>query len=141
MYKKRGDIMLQTIANYWLTFLLSIISTGLVLVCKKIWSLYQNEKKQKFSQEHNDIVLELKTAIKESMMQSEKDDVFLQDQIDSLKRGILSIQGHNFKEYCRELLEEEKEITLKELEVCQEEHDVYNYLGGNHTGDLLFDLV
>lgn len=55
-----------------------------------------------------------------------------------LKEGILSLQGREFRDYCRELLKEDHIITTFEYETLVHEHQTYNSLGGNHRGDALF---
>lgn len=133
--------MLEFIAQYWLQFLLTLITGGLTLLCKKFWSLYQAEKKHQKTKEWEAFYQGLKDTIKEGSEESKRGDAALQEQIDIMKGGILSIQKKNFKQDCRELLKEEHEITLEEFEAIQEDHNIYNSLGGNHDGDTLFDMV
>lgn len=64
-----------------------------------------------------------------------------QNNLTTLTEGILSIQGRQFKEECRALLENDHEITLKEFEHITSEHRIYNALHGNHDGDDLYNLV
>lgn len=64
-----------------------------------------------------------------------------QNNLTALTEGILSIQGRQFKEECRALLENDHEITLKEFEYITNEHRIYNALRGNHDGDDLYNLV
>lgn len=61
--------------------------------------------------------------------------------MEALNKGLLSIQGDKFKKQCRFLLRHDHIITLEEYEQCIADHDAYNGLGGNHSGDLLFDSV
>lgn len=65
----------------------------------------------------------------------------IRNNLTTLTEGILSIQGRQFKEECRALLENDHEITLKEFEHITNEHRIYNALYGNHEGDSLYDLV
>ena len=65
----------------------------------------------------------------------------IQNNLTTLTEGILSIQGRQFKEECRALLENDHEITLKEFEHITNEHRIYNALHGNHDGDDLYNLV
>lgn len=126
--------MLQFIAQYWLTTLFGGACTVLVWLCRKFWKLYQSEKNHQKTDEQKAFYQGLQDAIKEG-------DKRLQDQIDVLQRGILSIQGKNFKQTCRDLLREGHEITIEEFAAITKEHDVYKDLGGNHDGDTLFELV
>ena len=65
----------------------------------------------------------------------------IRNNLTTLTEGILSIQGRQFKEECRALLENDHEITLKEFEHITNEHRIYNALRGNHDGDDLYNLV
>lgn len=122
--------MLEFFIKYWLDFLFSLVIAGLGFACKKIWNLYKSEKTYREEEQK-----------KEMQEESKNGDQSLQDQIDILKSGILSIQRKIFKQECRELLKEEKEISLEEFEGIQEDHNIYNSLGGNHEGDILYNMV
>lgn len=65
----------------------------------------------------------------------------METNVSDLRHGILSIQGKQFKQDCRNLLAPGHEITLEEFEEIEEEHDIYNQLDGNHNGDKLFQMV
>lgn len=65
----------------------------------------------------------------------------LEDNLNTLKDGILSLQRKEFKEECRRLLNQEEAITYEQYTILQREHTVYNSLGGNHEGDQLFKLA
>lgn len=65
----------------------------------------------------------------------------LEDNLNTLKGGILSLQRKEFKEECRRLLNQEEAITYEQYTMLQHEHTIYNSLGGNHEGDQLFKLV
>ena len=67
--------------------------------------------------------------------------VAIQDNLTTLTEGMLSIQGRQFKEECRVLLQENHNITLAEFEHITNEHRIYNELHGNHEGDNLYNLV
>ena len=133
--------MLEIIAQYWLNFLLGLISGGLVLLCKKLWKMYQNEKNHQKTEEQKQFYQGIQDAIKQGSEDAKHGDEILQKQIDIIMSGVLSIQGRAFKQECRTLLKDGHEITLEEWESIQEEHDIYNALGGNHDGDSLFKMV
>lgn len=133
--------MLEFIAQYWLNFLLTLISGALVFACRKTWTLYQAEKNHQKTAEQEAFYEGLKDTIREGAEESKKGDEILQKQIDIIKSGILSIQKKIFKQECRELLREGRILTLEEFEALQEEHNIYNSLGGNHDGDALFGMV
>ncbi len=65
----------------------------------------------------------------------------LGSEFDSVKSGMLTVQGRAFKEECHRLLEPNHNITLTEYENILSEHATYNALGGNHEGDALFAMV
>ena len=65
----------------------------------------------------------------------------MNDEMKSIKQGMLSVQGRNFKSDCRALLADEHVISLMEYENITADHETYNSLGGNHEGDALYDLV
>lgn len=124
-------------------------------------SMEANDKKliEHFSSENekimniiNDKYTEITTRVQDAMIKGRDESYENYGQIydrikkdetnfDVLKNGILSIQGSMFKEECRRLLEEGHEITLREWEDIDADHDVYKSLGGNHNGDYLYSLV
>lgn len=61
--------------------------------------------------------------------------------VEALRQGLLDMQGAHFKKQCRTLLESTHAITIEEYEQCITSHNAYNALGGNHTGDQLFNSV
>lgn len=65
----------------------------------------------------------------------------LEEQVRMLRSGVLSVQGRQFKADCRRLLDPNHNISLEEYEDIEEDHIVYNNLGGNHNGDKLFAMV
>lgn len=108
----------------------------------------EDELDQKIDDQYKEITGKVAEAMIAGRDESKEDDKILQDQITgvskemkSLKAGILSIQGREFKANCRRLLDENHEITLDEWEELDSDHEVYNGLGGNHKGDQLYELV
>lgn len=61
--------------------------------------------------------------------------------IDTLTEGLLSVQRREFEADCHRLLDPDHNITLDEFQQITNDHDIYNKLGGNHSGDQLFSLV
>lgn len=109
----------------------------------------QAEGRRKFKEE---IKKEVKDSIKEEFQEEfEKNEnrdnqitTTLQDinnAIKTITQGLLSVQRRSFKEDCEHLLDPEHVITLDEFQQITNDHDTYNALGGNHTGDQLFKLV
>lgn len=62
------------------------------------------------------------------------------DNLDKIKEGLLAVQGHEFRNKCRRLLQMEY-IKPEDYEQLESDHRAYNNLGGNHKGDSLFDQV
>lgn len=151
--------MLDFIIKYWVEFALGIIATGLGVACKRILSLYKQNQKHQKSEEKEALMVEFKdmltscqldlinkilpreTALKDEDKKLNVEIDRLNDNVDILKGGMLSLQGREFKKECRDLLREDHVITLIEYENIVEEHKVYNSLGGNHRGDALFAAV
>mgnify|MGYP003458818593 FL=1 len=107
-----------------------------------------NELEHEVEGQYTEITTEVSKAMIAGRDESKADDEVLQDQISnlsdemrSLKKGLLSIQGKEFRANCRKLLEDGHEITLDEWEEIDADHEAYNGLGGNHKGDQLYSLV
>ena len=108
-------------------------------------------------QVHKEIKLE-STQVREEIAEYETNDgerlatlerktVILEDtltavasNLESIKGGLLAVQGHEFRVKCRKLLSQEI-ITPDDFEQLESDHIAYNGLGGNHKGDSLFDQV
>ena len=107
-----------------------------------------NELEHEVEDQYTEITTEVSKAMVAGRDESNADDEVLPDQISnlsnemkSLKKGLLSIQGKEFRANCRKLLEEGHEITLDDWEEIDADHEAYNGLGGNHKGDQLYSLV
>ena len=98
----------------------------------------QNEGMQKQMSECYSNLIEV---VKESDEKSIEEDRVIHHEIDIIKDGMLSVEGRAFRNECKRLLEEDHIITLNEYLAVVNEHGVYNNLGGNHEGDLLFSAV
>lgn len=144
--------MLAFIVKYWAEFLLGVVAAGATAVAKYFYNLYKKEKEnvkqEEFEEWKEDIVTEMTGLIENKHKQSDEVDGRIINQlaeitnvIETLRDGMLSIQGKQFKQECRELLQPDCEITIDEWTRLNKEHDVYNSLNGNHEGDLLFNDV
>ena len=132
-----GEFLLK----YWLQVLLGMVVTLLGVFRKKIKAWRDAHKKQESEQLKNSIVKEVKEALDDLTIRSDKNDEMMRGQINELRMGLLTIQGDAFKAKCRELLKEDCTITIDQFENLERDHQAYNGLGGNHTGDQLFELV
>lgn len=136
--------MLDFIVKYWVEVLFGIVVTAGSFICKRIYTLYKNEKN---SREHL-IIEEFDNKLNDFYKKTQQDNLIADKRIDNieqiilvLKKGLLSMQGHQFREKCRQLLADEHELTLDEWTELIADHDAYKALDGNHEGDELFELV
>ena len=60
---------------------------------------------------------------------------------DLYQEGLLYTLRRTFFTDCEELLRSNHVITFEEFKLITEDHDLYNRLGGNHQGDILFKAV
>lgn len=99
------------------------------------------EHKKQMKEDMNSCSTGLMNIVREQTEQLKKTDESIHEEIDSLRGGMLSIQGRNFKNDCHKLLKADHIIDLKEYEQLLADHIAYNKLGGNHEGDALFSMV
>ena len=151
--------MIEMFVNYWLEFLLGLISSGLIALCTYLYKLYKTEKKKKQTEANKHLIEEVKEIIDENnrdivkLIQKEEESSLnadkkaeakmqeIQTNLTILTEGMLSIQGKQFKDECRAILESDEEIQLSIYQNLDNEHRIYNSLKGNHEGDELFRLV
>lgn len=133
--------MLDFIIKYWVEVLLGLIVSGLTIACKKLHTLWKNEKQHQKTKEQKEFYAGLENLISKSAEESRRVEASLQTQISAIKDGVLSMQKRDFIQMCRALLREDHEITIEEFASIQQEHIIYNNLGGNHEGDNWFALV
>lgn len=98
--------------------------------------------------EQDEFYNKIKNEINREHENSQQDDEALHTEmntlsvvLNSLKKGLLSVQGRQFKADCKKLLATEHIITIEEYQQITEDHQAYHALGGNHNGDALFELV
>ena len=99
------------------------------------------EQKDQIAKDMNACSTEMMKVLREQTENLKKTDEAIHTEIDSLRSGMLSIQGRNFKNDCHKLLKADHTIDLKEYEQLLADHIAYNKLGGNHEGDALFAMV
>lgn len=140
----KGEIIIdmgEFIVKYWLEFLFGGIIAVLGFFCRHYWSLYKKEQKEKQEQLKSKIMERVEEDINALEEKSDRRDDELGEELGLVKRGVLSLQGHQFIDDCHELLDPNHVITLDEYEYITDEHMVYNSLGGNHNGDKLYNLI
>lgn len=128
--------MLVFITQYWIEVLFGLI----VGVFTYFFRRYIKLEKEARTQERADFKKMLLEEIEKKNQEWQKEDKEIRKDIELLKKGVLSFQGRIFKDHCREFLKS-KEVNLDEFEDLEAEHNVYNGLGGNHEGDVLFGLA
>ena len=148
----------EFLIKYWLQVLLGLIVAGIAAKFRAIkawWQEIQNDKEKKIKAERMEEVRacidELRPMLQDIADQSAAGDQVLRTEMNTLaaevqilKGGVLAIQGDNFKEKCRKILnamDGGKHIDLKTYENLLRDHIAYNALGGNSDGDELFGLV
>lgn len=134
-------VFLDWLLKYWLQVLFGLICAGVALFYKRIKAWRAAYKKKQAEELKDSIIKEVKEALNDMAARSDANDKALREEMDIIKAGLLSVQGDSFKAKCREALREDNTITIEQFEALEKEHTVYNGLGGNHTGDELFNLV
>lgn len=159
---RRGEVfvlLIEFIAKYWLEVLFGLICSGVTFAIRHHLKLAKQDKERhekdlidaiqakmdeqskETKQQMAECYSNLISVVREYDEKSRLADEHMQEEIDVIKDGMLSIEGRAFKNDCRRLLEETHIITLDEYEALVAEHMVYNSLGGNHEGDALFSMV
>lgn len=126
--------MLDFILKYWIQVIFGVIVAAIGLFGRKFWSMYKEKSKSQLREEIRDEISNSINKLSEENQEQNK-------QIQSIYAGIINLQGISFKSYCRNLLRDDYELTLKDFENCQQEYEAYVALGGNGQGKILFDLV
>ena len=163
------DTVLQWIAQYWVQWVCALIAGGVILFAKHYISMEKQAAEEKWKDKEKNMCGKIIanfdekiTEVKENSNQKEnklyqkintmRDDLTQKDtticedlssihtEINIIENGILSIQGKQFREFCKELLKKET-ISIEEYEDFEEEYEVYKGLGGNHKGDALHARV
>lgn len=124
-------------AKYWVELIFSLILGAITWFVRR----YIKLEKERAEQERTQFKALLMEEIEKKNRAHTQEDNSIREDISRLKKGVLSFQGRMFKDHCRSLLESGRDIGLEEFEEVEGEHDAYNGLGGNHEGDVLYNLV
>lgn len=115
---------------------------------RKIWNMYKEAKKTSEKENRDNFMQEVDSKINlqnEKMKQADgkilEEIHHIQKKVETISAGVLSVQGQNFRQSCKRLLEPNHVITVEEFEQITQDHKVYNSLNGNHTGDILYHQV
>lgn len=130
--------------KYWIEVVFGLLVAGGGWFIKRYFSL-ETMRRQK---EQDEFYNKIKNEINREHENSLKDDEALHTEVNglsvvlnSLKKGLLSVQGRQFKADCKKLLAVDHIMTIEEYQQINEDHQAYHALGGNHNGDALFELV
>lgn len=136
--------MLEFIAKYWLEVLFGALVAFIGFSFRSFKNLLMRNIKDREDELKASITKEVDEKFEQHQIAEEKQQEAvqnLQNNLSSLTKGILSMQGKQFRESCEKLLEPTHTITVKEYEQITEDHIAYNGLGGNHNGDALYEAV
>ena len=144
--------MLDFVVKYWIEWLFGLLGIILVFWFKRWYKLerdsftkFYEEKEQKLKIEITKDIEEKMTPALEELEETNKkqsaDIEALYCNQENLTVGILSIQGKQYRDQCRTLLDPLHEITIDEYEQEEEDYTAYKGLGGNHKGDTLHAAV
>ena len=144
--------MLEFIIKYWLQFALGIVAGTLTWFGKRYWSFrtvkLEADRKKRYADLENKIVECVEKKIQKLNVESHEADTHMEEKLNTLftdveylTKGMLSLQGKEFRNECRELLKPEHTITLDEYEQFEADYEAYKALKGNHKGDSLHAAV
>lgn len=143
---------LNFLAKYWLEWLFGLIALGISFGAKHYVKLQKESWTRKWEERKNEakdeVINKLEKEIREEAGKSEASDKrfeveleVVQNNLENLTIGILSMQGKQFRDECYTLLKDFHKITIEEYEQFEEDYKAYKNLGGNHRGDALHDRV
>ena len=156
----------EFILKYWVEVLFGIVVTVGGFLLKHHFKLFKESLDRKM-EERDDKLLEKMTKVLtvsnktiqdsiDKLRSDTKDDidgiyvelVDLKDDIkdvrkdvESIRRGVLDIQGPQFKAKCKEVLQDSHQITVDEWLALKKEYEIYTGMGGNSDGSELYNLV
>ena len=158
--------MVEFILKYWVEVLFGIVVTGGGFLLRHHFKLFKESIDHKM-ENHDDKLLDkvakLLAASNKTIQDSidklrsdTKDDsdgvyvelVDLKDDIknvckdvESIRRGVLDIQGPQFKAKCKEVLQDSHQMTVEEWRALKKEYEIYTGMGGNSDGSERYNLV
>lgn len=156
----------EFILKYWVEVLFGIVVTGGGFLLKHHFKLFKESLDHKM-EERDDKLLEKMTKVLtasnktiqdsiDKLRSDTKDDidgvyvelVDLKDNIkdvhkdvEGIRRGVLDVQGPQFKAKCKEVLQDSHQITVDEWLALKKEYEIYTGMGGNSDGSELYKLV
>lgn len=151
--------MLDFIIKYWLEVAFGLVCGAIAWLAKKYIAMSKIEKENhetaiittiqekmddqydKTQEQMNTCYNRLNNKITEFIEESREADKQMTNNINTIKGDVLTIEGAYFRSECRRLLEKDHVITQEEFNTITLEHGAYNSLGGNHEGDMLFEMI
>ncbi len=144
--------MAEFITKYWLEVFFGLIITVLTFCVKHYYSLWKETQETKKNEFWAQVKSELKEENKEMLAQKAEllnsEDLKLQDAIKKVKdsnenllKAVLEVQQKQFKNDCKFFLESTETITFEQFENLYNEYKIYQSLGGDESGAVLFELV
>lgn len=139
------DFLIQFIVKYWLEVLFGLITGGVVLFARHYIKVekerYENMKKERAREIEVNVEQKLEKPIKDltDVIEEVKETQIENDAV--LKEGVLFLMKAKFVRDCEKLIEADHHITSEEWHRIEKEHIMYNKLGGNHEGDIKFNIV
>lgn len=151
--------MLDFIIKYWLEVAFGLVCGAVVWLAKKYIAMSKTEKENheaaiittiqekmddqydKTQEQMDACYSRLDNKISEFIEESREADKQTTKVIDNMRGDVLTIEGAYFRAECRKLLAKDHIITQEEFNTITLEHDAYNNLGGNHEGDMLFEMI
>ena len=156
----------EFILKYWVEVLFGIVVAGGGFLLKHHFKLFKESLDHKMEERDNKLLEKMTKLLAASnktiqdsldkLRSDTKDDidgvyvelVDLKDDIqgvrkdvESIRRGVLDIQGPQFKAKCKEILQDSHQITVDEWLALKKEYEIYSGMGGNSDGSELYKLV
>lgn len=140
--------MFDFIIKYWVEWLCGIVATGVVFLARHYVKLqrkdFENRWEKRKNEAKTEVLQHLEGELQQEVTRSTAADnkikaeiEVLNNQIENVNTGVLSIQGKQFRDMCLALLDPDHVITVQEYEQFEEDYVAYKALGGNHRGDAL----
>lgn len=156
----------EFILKYWVEVLFGIVVTGGGFLLKHHFKLFKESLDHK-TEERDDKLLEKMTKVLtasnktiqdsiDKLRSDTKDDIDgvyaelvdlkddiknVREDVESIRRGVLDVQGPQFKAKCKEVLQDSHQITVDEWLALKKEYEIYTGMGGNSDGSELYKLV
>ena len=144
--------MIDFIIKYWVQWAFGVLALLIGFGAKHTIKVYKDyfiqKDKERAADLRNDVKKEIVREVDKKIenlakvnKQQNADIEALYNAQENLTMGVLSLQGKQYRDFCRTLLMSEHEITIDEYEQEEDDYQAYKGLGGNHKGDTLHASV